>query len=58
MERIVIEDDATAKKWRTTSRKSKEIIAMNINETLIKLLDENQTKDFMQLVKEMRETAA
>jgi hypothetical protein len=57
MERIVIEvADATAKKWRTSSRKRREEISQEIEIRLAKKLMANSKEDFIAFLDEVGET--
>ena len=57
MERIVIEvADATAKKWRASSRKRREEISQEIEILLAKKLMANSKEDFIAFLDEVGET--
>lgn len=56
MERIVIEvDEATAKKWRMSSQKRRNIISRQVNITMAKELADSK-EDFVQYLAELRST--
>ncbi len=57
MERIVIEvGDATAKRWRTSSRKRKEEISQEIEIRLAKKLMADSKENFMEFLDEVGDT--
>ena len=57
MERIVIEvADATAKKWRTSSRKRREEISQEIEIRLAKKLMADSKENFIEFLDEVGET--
>lgn len=57
MERIVIEvEDATAKKWRLSSQKTKDKVSQQINIRLAKALMTDPKSEFKQFLDEIRDT--
>lgn len=57
MERIVIEvDDATAKKWRSSSKKLRDEISQQINLRMAKKLMVDSKEEFKQFLNEVGET--
>ena len=57
MERIVIEvDDATAKKWRSSSKKLRDEISQQINLRMAKKLMADSKEEFKQFLNEVGET--
>ena len=57
MERIVIEvDDATAKKWRSSSKKLRDEISQQINLRVAKKLMVDSKEEFKQFLNEVGET--